>query len=1004
MASKNTAVPNKKLEICSLDFWADGIVILSPDGIISYSNKSWNEFLQNNALDDLGCCEGSNYLKLCMEFTHQESESSGIVQGILDVIEGRLKTFKFESQFFGPAGKKYLLVKVDPLSQDYPTNVILQHVDITERKKIEPEKLEFDQFLKTILNNIHFAGVILDSSANIIFCNNFLLDLTGWKREDVFGKNWFDVFLPKEIIPEIKTVFLRTTENADFPSYYENEIITRDGNRRIIVWNNTVLKDRNGKISSIISVGEDITELKLAGRSLLNSKGQLRTLVDTIQDPIWLKDQNGFYLMCNSKFERFFGAKEAEIIGKTDYDFVDKELADSFTLNDRKAMAAGKSTMNEEEITYADDGHKEYLETIKSPMYDSNGHLIGVLGAGRDITQRKRDEEELRRKEMQLSTAQKVGGFGSWEFDLNSRKVDISEESVHIYGLKAGHYTIEDVQKISLPEYRSILDEALRGLVKHKSPYDVYFRIKRQNDGAIRDIHSVAEYFAERNVVIGMIQDITQLKQTEYKLLENESLLNEVGRIAKIGGWEFDALSGKGTWTPETARIHEVDPNDPTNVELGLSFFTPCSREIIKKAIQDAVENSMPYDLELELITAKGNHKWVRTNGIPTIKNGKVVKVTGSLQDITELKQAQDKIAEEAVRRRILFDQSMDGLVVLDQNGKVFEANQKYAEMLGYSPEEVLSLYMWDWDTHYTREQLLEMIRLADSKGVLHETKHRRKDGSFIDVEISGNAAMFGDKKFIFCVCRDITERKQAEDMLLNAKMAAEDANKSKGEFLATMSHELRTPLNSIIGFSDMMLGGTAGDLNEKQIRYMNHISKGGKHLLELINDILDLSKIEAGKMELNRELFSVCDVVCEINSLLSPIAVKKEIKLDVKMDTELPYINADKTKFKQILYNLVSNAIKFTPIKGYVSISAQRIDNMLEVSVTDTGVGIATKDLYKLFQPFKQLNSYLTREYEGTGLGLVLVKKFVELHGGSVWVESEVGKGSIFTFTIPYC
>ncbi|WP_321420822.1 PAS domain S-box protein [uncultured Methanomethylovorans sp.] len=878
MASKNTAVPNKKFEISSLDFWADGIVILSPDGVICYSNKSWNEFSQNNGLDDLGCCEGSNYLKLCAEFASKESESAGIVQGIKDVMEGRLKVFKFESQFFGTDGKKYLLVKVDPLSQDYPTNVILQHVDITERKKVEPEILEFDQFLKTILNNIHLAGVILDSSANIIFCNDFLLDRTGWKREDVFGKNWFDVFLPKETISEIKTVFLRTTENAGFPSYHENEIITRDGNKRIIIWNNTVLKDRNGNISSIISIGEDITELKLAGRSLLNSKGQLRTLVDTIQDPIWLKDQNGFYLMCNSKFERFFGAKEADIIGKTDYDFVDPELADLFTLNDRKTIATGKSTMNEEEITYADDGHREYLETIKSPMYDSNGHLIGVLGVGRDITQRKQVDEELQRREMQLRAAQKLGGFGSWEIDLDSGKVDASEESITIYGLEGKQLTIGVIQNAPLPDFRLMLDEKLRDLLERKSPYDVYFRIKRQNDGAIRDVHSIAEYFSERNVVIGM------------------------------------------------------------------------------------------------------------------------------LQDITELKQVQDKVAEEAVRRRILFDQSMDGLVVLDQNGKVFEANQKYAEMLGYSSEEIQELHMWDWDTHYTREQLLEMIKLADSKGVLHETKHRRKDGSFIDVEISGNAAMFGDKKFIFCVCRDITERKQAEDILIHAKMAAEDANKSKGEFLATMSHELRTPLNSIIGFSDMMLGGTTGTLNEKQIRYMNHISKGGKHLLELINDILDLSKIEAGKMELYRELFSVCDAVYEIISLLSPIAIKKEIELDLKMDTELPYINADKTKFKQILYNLVSNAIKFTPIKGYVSISAQRIDNMLEISVTDTGVGIASKDLHKLFQPFKQLNSYLTREYEGTGLGLVLVKKFVELHGGSVWVESEVGKGSIFTFTIPYC
>jgi signal transduction histidine kinase len=184
----------------------------------------------------------------------------------------------------------------------------------------------------------------------------------------------------------------------------------------------------------------------------------------------------------------------------------------------------------------------------------------------------------------------------------------------------------------------------------------------------------------------------------------------------------------------------------------------------------------------------------------------------------------------------------------------------------------------------------------------------------------------------------------------------------------------------------------------------MNHILNGGKHLLELINDILDLSKVEAGKMELNCELFSIYDAIEEVKALAVPLAVKKNIEFDTKIESGLEDINIDRTKIKQILYNLASNAIKFTEDKGYVGITAQRIDNMLVVSVIDTGRGISMKDLGKLFQPFKQLNPYMTREHEGTGLGLVLVKKYVEMHGGNVRVESEVGKGSIFTFTIPYC
>jgi PAS domain S-box-containing protein len=372
------------------------------------------------------------------------------------------------------------------------------------------------------------------------------------------------------------------------------------------------------------------------------------------------------------------------------------------------------------------------------------------------------------------------------------------------------------------------------------------------------------------------------------------------------------------------------------------------------------------------------------------------------IRDITESKDADIKIAKEILWRRILMEQSRDGIVIIDQDGKVFEANPRYAEMLGYSHEEMQTLHMWDWDIHYTREQLLEMLRLADSKGILHETQQRCKDGTLIDVEINANAATFGDRKLSFCVCRDITERKQAEEELLNAKLAAEAANLIKGEFLATMSHELRTPLNSIIGFSDILLGGTFGSLNEKQTSYVNYVLMGGKHLLSLINDILDLSKVEAGKMELKYEQFYLSDAVAEINTIIYPLAIKKNIRLDVKVDSQLGMIDADKTKFKQILYNLISNAIKFTPEKGYVIIEAYRSGDSVRVSISDTGIGIAKNDMDKLFQPFKQLNPYLNREYEGTGLGLALVKKFVEMHGGKIRVESKVGEGSIFTFVIP--
>jgi len=245
----------------------------------------------------------------------------------------------------------------------------------------------------------------------------------------------------------------------------------------------------------------------------------------------------------------------------------------------------------------------------------------------------------------------------------------------------------------------------------------------------------------------------------------------------------------------------------------------------------------------------------------------------------------------------------------------------------------------------------------------------------------------------------DSLEKK--EEALIKAKIEAETANRTKSEFLANMSHELRTPLNSIIGFSDMLLEISSHNLEEKQIGYLKNISNSGKHLLTIINDILDLSKVEAGLMQLFMENFMVVDAFEEVKRILMVTATKKNISLEFNAEEQL-ILKADKLRFKQILYNLIGNAIKFTPNGGSVQISAKSSVGMLRFEVKDTGIGIAKKDIRNLFQTFRQLDSSIRRQYEGTGLGLYLVKMLVELHGGHIWVESEFGIGSSFIFELP--
>ena len=229
-----------------------------------------------------------------------------------------------------------------------------------------------------------------------------------------------------------------------------------------------------------------------------------------------------------------------------------------------------------------------------------------------------------------------------------------------------------------------------------------------------------------------------------------------------------------------------------------------------------------------------------------------------------------------------------------------------------------------------------------------------------------------------------------------------EAANRHKSEFLANMSHELRTPLNAIIGFSEVLGERLFGELNEKQAEYTDDILTSGRHLLSLINEILDLSKVEAGRMELELAAFDLPLAIDNARTFVRERATKHGITLDVAVDERLGDFTGDERKIKQILLNLLSNAVKFTPEGGRIGIEARQADGVVEISVSDTGVGIAPEDQPKIFEEFRQVGSDYTHKVEGTGLGLTLAKKFVELHGGKIWVESEVGKGSKFTFTLP--
>jgi PAS domain S-box-containing protein len=358
--------------------------------------------------------------------------------------------------------------------------------------------------------------------------------------------------------------------------------------------------------------------------------------------------------------------------------------------------------------------------------------------------------------------------------------------------------------------------------------------------------------------------------------------------------------------------------------------------------------------------------------------------------------------AEALSRKRLesIINNIISGVLIIDEKThNIIDVNPVAAETIGLPKEEIIGKLCHEFVCPAENGN----CPISDRGETVHcsERVLINSEGERIPILKSVVSISIGDNSYFIESFVDLSKIKETEKDLMHAKIMAESANRAKSDFLATMSHELRTPLNSIIGFSDLMLEGNVGETSPRQEKYLSNISTSGKHLLSLINNVLDLSKIEAGKMELHPEGFPVEDVLIEVKQLMSSLAGKKNIEITYTKEETIGKVYADKTKLKQILYNLLSNAVKFTPKGGTIDVKVKNAGNMVRFSVQDSGIGISSEDMKKLFTPFTQLDSAENRQYEGSGLGLTLVKKFVELHNGTLEVESEPGKGTKFIFDL---
>jgi len=650
--------------------------------------------------------------------------------------------------------------------------------------------------------------------------------------------------------------------------------------------------------------------------------------------------------------------------------------------------------------------------------------------------------KNLNRTASSLAEAQRIARLGNWEWDLRSGGITWSDGIFRIFGLRPQQFTPSYdafLERIH-PEDREKVETAIATSLETIEPYSVKHRAIRP-DGEERIVLEQGEVMLDASGqperMSGVLLDITERKKSE-------EASQRLGRILE-NSWNeiyiFDA---------ETYRFHQVNHGALNNLGYSIEEMSELTtydikpqfnRETFIKAIHPLLDGTKefltfeathmrkdgttyPVEVRLQLLREEKPPVFVAIinditkrkqaeRDIQALNEQLEKRVTERTEDLAqalhEIEVTQGEVLEREERLRSILDTVVDGIIASDQDGIIQSFNPAAERIFGYPASEVIGknikILMQEKDSVRHDGYVGNYKNTGRKKilGIGREAEGMRKDGSVFPMDLAVNVVRLNGRMLFTGIVRDITERREAESQINIAREQAEQANQAKSEFLSSMSHELRTPLNAILGFAQLMQFADDEPMSENRKESVGQILKAGQHLLELINEVLDLAKIEAGKISLSIENVALSNVTQECFSLAEPLAEDRGITLrGCNQADAATMVRADYTRLKQVLMNLLSNAVKYNKDKGCVSFACERtINGRVRLSVEDTGPGIPEKRLGELFQPFNRLEAEGT-EVEGTGIGLTTTRRLVEAMGGMIGVESVIGQGTVFWIELP--
>lgn len=667
------------------------------------------------------------------------------------------------------------------------------------------------------------------------------------------------------------------------------------------------------------------------------------------------------------------------------------------------------------------DGTTRALSCRGDVQFDAAGRMVRMTGTVQDVTATRNREDALADTLRRLGEARSLARIGNWEVDLATKGVEWSDELYELYGVRRQEFTptLDGFCELLSPEEA----EALRRHVAHAEETGEGWEndiTMTMPDGQVRIFHGRAQVDVDAAGtpvrIRGTRQDVTALRSREAQLREAEERFRLAFDEAPIGV-ALVALDGR--WLRVNRALCQiVGYSAEEMLQLGFQDITHpddigADMEAIRRLLAGGIETNQ---VEKRYVHADGHVVWIQLNvSLARDDRGLPLYFITQIQDITGRRATEEKVRSSEERFRGLMESAPDAMVIVGARGQIVLVNRQTEQMFGYDRGELLGQ-----PVEILIPEKFRARHAGHRSGFIDDPKVRpmgaglelfgvRRDGTEFPVEISLSPLETDEGRLVSAAIRDITERKRAESIVLGALKRERELTESlreldriKSDFVATVSHELRTPLTNIIGTIEMLAEGDYGELNPQQRRTVDVLDRNSHRLLDLIKDLLDLNHIESGGLGLQRTATDLRDLFERVQSQVVSLAANKRIALRFEATGQLGSVVIDSHQVERALLNLVTNAIKFTPAEGRVSVRAERTGDHMQFVVADNGIGIPEHEQQHLFTRFFRSSIATENAIPGTGLGLVIVKHIVEGHGGTIKVDSAVGQGTTVTVSLP--